>query len=155
MLKHLSNIHAYHCYIKINPLYLRSISKRLNLMGVTRLKRKGQKNRAKSASRNFNLKHLTWVPVIKNVDNEELKKQFGATKKETKKEEAEAAPKAAKAEATQEAQVEAPAAAAATEVKEKPAAKKATAKKAEPAEGKAEKATKAKAARKDKEESAE
>lgn len=56
-------------------------------MGVTRLIRKGRKNRAKSASRRFSLKHLTATPVIKNVDIEELKKQFGAAGgKQVKKE---------------------------------------------------------------------
>ena len=55
-------------------------------MGVTRLKRKGRKNRNVSASRQFSIKHLTATPVIKNVDLEELKKQFTAPKPEAKKE---------------------------------------------------------------------
>lgn len=130
---------------------MRSISKKTESMGVTRLKRKGKKNKAKSATRNFSLKHLTKVPVIKNVDIEELKKEFGAAgKKQTKKAEAAApapAPKAVEAEAPVETPV-------AEEVKEKPA-KKAAAKKEAAAEEKAEKAPKAKAAKKDKEESAE
>lgn len=100
-------------------------------MGVTRLKRKGQKNRAVSATRTFSIKHLTATPVIKNVDIEELKKSFSAPKKETKKAEA---PK----------DVEAPVVgvAAEQEAEAKPA-KKAAAKK----EGE-EKAPKAKAAKK-------
>ena len=55
-------------------------------MGVTRLKRKGRKNRNVSASRQFSIKHLTATPVIKNVDLEELKKQFSAPMPAAKKE---------------------------------------------------------------------
>lgn len=99
-------------------------------MGVTRLIRKGRKNRAKSASRRFSLKHLTATPVIKNVDIEELKKQFGAGEKKAKKEK----PAAAEASVPEEVT---PVAAETTaeEVKEKapkkPAAKKETSETAE------------------------
>jgi len=106
-------------------------------MGVTRLKRKGRKNKNVSSSRQFSLKHLTKTPVIKNVDLDELKKQFSAPKKETKKEEA-------KVEAAPVAEAAAPA-----EKAEAPKAE-APAKKAAPKKEAAEKAPKAKAAKKDK-----
>lgn len=131
--------------MKVNHYICAPFRKRLNLMGVTRLIRKGRKNKAKSASRRFSLKHLTATPVIKNVDIEELKKQFSAPKKETKKEVAAETKAAAKAEAPVEAAVEAP-------VVDAPKAEKAEAKKpaAKKAAPKKEAAPKAKAAKKDK-----
>ena len=45
-------------------------------MGVTRLKRKNRKDRAKSARRRQTLKIQNSKPVIKNVDIEEIKKEF-------------------------------------------------------------------------------
>ncbi len=46
-------------------------------MGVTRLKRKGRVNKTVSRLRIQSIKLLTATPVIKKVDIEELKKQFG------------------------------------------------------------------------------
>ena len=61
-------------------------------MGVTRLKRKDRKNKARANNKVARIKQLLRVPVIKNVDVEELKAQFGggsakSEKKATKKEE--------------------------------------------------------------------
>ncbi|MES2389509.1 MAG: hypothetical protein V4543_16010 [Bacteroidota bacterium] len=47
-------------------------------MAVTRLKRKERRNRAVSTNRVARIKQLTSVPVIKNVDIEEIKKSFAA-----------------------------------------------------------------------------
>ncbi|GHE60700.1 hypothetical protein GCM10011340_14510 [Roseivirga thermotolerans] len=73
-------------------------------MGVTRLKRKGRRNKQKAAQRQSRIKFLTSKPVLKNVDKEELKASFNAeepkkeTKAKAKKEEAPKAEKAAKEE---------------------------------------------------------
>ncbi|NVJ45890.1 MAG: hypothetical protein HWE07_02150 [Cytophagia bacterium] len=101
-------------------------------MGVTRLKRKGRRNKQRSAQRTNQIKQLTAKPVLKNVDKEELIASFKA-------EEPKNAPKAKKEEAPVE---EAP----------KAEAKK---EKAPKAEDKKEKAPKAKAAPKKKEAKAE
>lgn len=68
-------------------------------MAVTRLKRKGRRNKLTSRKRLDSIKLLTATPVIKNVDVEELKQGFSqdsgakpaakAKKTETKKSEAE------------------------------------------------------------------
>jgi hypothetical protein len=50
-------------------------------MAVTRLKRKNRKDRAKSAVRRQTLKIQNALPVIKNVDIEEVKKEFKAKAK--------------------------------------------------------------------------
>jgi len=47
-------------------------------MAVTRLKRKGRKDKAKSAVRRQTLKIQNSKPVMKNVDIEEIKKEFKA-----------------------------------------------------------------------------
>ncbi len=52
-------------------------------MAVTRLKRKNRKDKAKSAVRRQTLKIQNFKPVIKNVDIEEVKKEF-KTKAEKK-----------------------------------------------------------------------
>jgi hypothetical protein len=57
-------------------------------MAVTRLKRKGKRNKAVAKARVQRIKQLTAKPPVKNVDAEALKAAF--TKKTTKK--AEAAP---------------------------------------------------------------
>ena len=62
-------------------------------MAITRLKRKGQRNKSNSAKRLSAIKLLTASPVIKNVDVEALKQGF------TKDSGSKAAPKAKKAEA--------------------------------------------------------
>ena len=93
-------------------------------MAITRLKRKGRRNKQKSSIRRATIKQITATPVIKNVDIEEIKKGFEET----------AAAKPAKKEAKPKA--EAPVAE--VEVKEekkekatkKPAAKKETKEKA-------------------------
>lgn len=61
-------------------------------MGVTRLKRKGRRNKQRSAQRTNQIKQLTAKPVLKNVDKEELIASFKA-------EEPKKAPKAKKEEA--------------------------------------------------------
>ena len=45
-------------------------------MGVTRLKRKDRKNKARANNRVAKIKQLLLTPVIKNVDVEELKSRF-------------------------------------------------------------------------------
>lgn len=60
-------------------------------MAVTRLKRKGKKNRVVSKLRIQNMKLLAARPVISNVDIEAIKEEFKA------KAAAEATPKAKKA----------------------------------------------------------
>ncbi|MFP4094902.1 MAG: hypothetical protein ACLFUB_10475 [Cyclobacteriaceae bacterium] len=69
-------------------------------MGVTRLKRKGLRNKARAKQRNARIKQLTKKPPVKQVDVEAIKAEFeqkGSAKPEDKKPE--------KAEATQEAPV--------------------------------------------------
>jgi hypothetical protein len=50
-------------------------------MPVTRLKRKGRKDRAKSAVRRQSLKNQNFQPVIRNVDIEKVKEEFKAKAK--------------------------------------------------------------------------
>jgi hypothetical protein len=45
-------------------------------MPITRLKRKGRKDKAKSAVRRQSLKNQNFQPVIKNVDIEKIKEDF-------------------------------------------------------------------------------
>ena len=45
-------------------------------MAVTRLKRKNRKDKAKSAVRRQTLKIQNFKPVMKNIDIEEIKKEF-------------------------------------------------------------------------------
>ncbi len=45
-------------------------------MAVTTLKRKARRNRQRQVTRVLKIKHLSAQPVIKNVDVEELKKDF-------------------------------------------------------------------------------
>jgi hypothetical protein len=52
-----------------------------SVMPVTRLKRKNRKDKAKSAVRRQSLKIQNFKPVIKNVDIEEIKKEFDAKAK--------------------------------------------------------------------------
>lgn len=60
-------------------------------MASTKLIRKAQVNKSRAKVRKDTIKRLSWQPVIKKVDIEELKATFGA-KKPAKK----AAPKAKK-----------------------------------------------------------
>ena len=56
-------------------------------MGVTRLKRKGLRNKAKAKTRQENIKKLTKQPPIKQVDVEAIKAEFekkGGSKKSEK-----------------------------------------------------------------------
>ena len=46
-------------------------------MAITRLKRKDRKNKARANNKQRVIKQLLTVPVIKNVDVEALKAQFG------------------------------------------------------------------------------
>lgn len=57
-------------------------------MGVTRLKRKGLRNKIKAKKRIEGIKSLTHLPPIKNVDVEKIKAEFAekAGKKSAKKE---------------------------------------------------------------------
>ena len=62
-------------------------------MAVTRLKRKGRRNKNKSSQRISSIKLLTAKPVIKNVDIDALKQSFpgdssNTTAAKAKKEEA-------------------------------------------------------------------
>ena len=50
-------------------------------MAVTRLKRKGRKDKAKSAVRRQSLKNQNFQPVIRNVDVEKVKEDFKAKAK--------------------------------------------------------------------------
>jgi len=50
-------------------------------MPITRLKRKGRKDKAKSAVRRQSLKNQNFQPVIKNVDIEKVKEEFKAKAK--------------------------------------------------------------------------
>ena len=50
-------------------------------MPVTRLKRKGRKDKAKSAVRRQSLKNQNFQPVIRNVDIEKVKEEFNAKAK--------------------------------------------------------------------------
>lgn len=85
-------------------------------MAITRLKRKGRKNKKTAAVRRSSIKQLTSKPVIKNVDIEEIKKGFKTSTEAAKpKKEVKEAPKA-------EVVVE-------EKVAKKPAAKKAAPKK--------------------------
>jgi hypothetical protein len=52
--------------------------KKHSAMGVTRLKRKNRKDKAKSAVRRQSLKIQNAKPVIKNVDIEKIKEEFKA-----------------------------------------------------------------------------
>ena len=55
-------------------------------MAVTRLKRKGRRNKTNSLKRTTAIKRLTATPVIKNVDVESLKEGFaGGSKKDAAK----------------------------------------------------------------------
>ena len=50
-------------------------------MGVTRLKRKDRKNKARANNKQARIKQLLATPVIKNVDMDELRAQFGEAPK--------------------------------------------------------------------------
>jgi hypothetical protein len=52
-------------------------------MGVTRLKRKDRKNKARANNKVARIKQLLMTPVIKNVDMDELRAQFGEAPKNT------------------------------------------------------------------------
>lgn len=71
-------------------------------MGVTRLKRKARRNKQRAADRVNKIKQLSAVPVIANVDKEELKASFETTTKAEK-------PKAKKAKKAEEVKEETPA----------------------------------------------
>ncbi|MDX2304358.1 MAG: hypothetical protein NW226_16250 [Microscillaceae bacterium] len=49
-------------------------------MAVTRLKRKGRRNRAIANNKVAKIKQLSWKPIIKNVDVEAIKQEFAAKK---------------------------------------------------------------------------
>ncbi len=49
-------------------------------MAVTRLKRKGRKDKAKAAVRRQSLKLQNFKPVLKTVDVEKIKEEFKAKK---------------------------------------------------------------------------
>lgn len=73
-------------------------------MAVTRLKRKGRRNKLNASKRLSSIKLLTATPVIKNVDVEELKKGFSqdsAAKPAAKTKNTEAEPVAEKQEGPQ------------------------------------------------------
>ena len=68
-------------------------------MAVTRLERKGRKNKNVAKNRVATIQRLSFVPVIKNVDVDAIKKEFDAKK-------AKPAVKAKKVEKTVEAKAE-------------------------------------------------
>ncbi|MDG1104868.1 MAG: hypothetical protein P8N26_01770 [Cyclobacteriaceae bacterium] len=49
-------------------------------MAVTRLERKGRKNKNVAKNRVATIQRLSFVPVIKNVDVDAIKKEFDAKK---------------------------------------------------------------------------
>lgn len=49
-------------------------------MGTTRLERKGKKNVARAKNRVKAIKRLNQKPSLKNIDIEEIKKEFAAKK---------------------------------------------------------------------------
>lgn len=53
-------------------------------MAVTRLERKGRKNKARAKARVATIKRLSATPVVKNVDIEAIKAEFEAKKKPAK-----------------------------------------------------------------------
>ena len=68
------------CFPKF-PDYFCAPFKVTKTMSVTRLKRKGRKDKAKSAVRRQSLKIQNFQPVIKNVDVEKIKEEFKASAK--------------------------------------------------------------------------
>lgn len=54
-------------------------------MAVTRLKRKEKRNKIVAKAKVSRIKQLTAMPVIKNVDIEELKSRFSSEKPKTAK----------------------------------------------------------------------
>ncbi|HNP19979.1 MAG TPA: hypothetical protein PKL31_16185 [Fulvivirga sp.] len=108
-------------------------------MAITRLKRKGKRNKVRAKVRKTNIQRLNAVPVIKSVDIEKIKEEFAenakkpAAKKETPKAEVKAteAPKEEKTAKTKAAP-KAEKKAAAPKAEKKEAAPKAEKKKAAP-----------------------
>lgn len=76
-------------------------------MAVTRLERKGRKNKSVAKKKNAAIKLLNETPVIKKVDVEKIKEEFKAKLKSEKPAKEKAAPKK-KAEVKEEATAEAP-----------------------------------------------
>ncbi|MHA6248034.1 hypothetical protein ACXYMU_08875 [Pontibacter sp. CAU 1760] len=68
-------------------------------MGVTRLKRKDRKNKARANNKVARIKQLLLTPVIKNVDMDELRAQFGEAPKNKKENTEEPAAKTEEASA--------------------------------------------------------
>lgn len=69
-------------------------------MAITRLERKGRKNISRAKNRVSKIKQLSAKPVIKNIDIEEIKKEFAANlAKPAKTAKAAEAPKAEVAQA--------------------------------------------------------
>jgi hypothetical protein len=58
------------------PLISKDTNKILNTMAVTTLKRKLKRKRQAQNTRTLKIKQLNAKPVIKNVDVEEIKKEF-------------------------------------------------------------------------------
>ncbi|MFA0960645.1 hypothetical protein AB9P05_02445 [Roseivirga sp. BDSF3-8] len=72
-------------------------------MAGTSLKRKARKNRVVAKRRQDEMKRLNTKPVVKQVDIEEIKKEFAAKSgKKTKSEKKEEAPKAEKESKSEE-----------------------------------------------------
>lgn len=100
------------------PYLCRSKKKRPSTMGVTRLKRKGRRNKQTAKARVARMKSLSFQPVIKNVDTEELKASFVVEEAPKKK----AAKAKKKEEKVEEPKVEAVAEEVTPEVTEAPKA---------------------------------
>lgn len=75
-------------------------------MAVTRLKRKDRRNKARAINKNKRIKQLTALPVIKNIDIEEIKAEFAKKGKGKKEEKAETS-KEEKVEASSKKEVKA------------------------------------------------
>ncbi len=103
-------------------------------MAVTRLERKGRRNKSRAKNRVNSIKRLSAVPTIKNVDIEEIKKSFEKAPAKKAPAKKAAAEKAEEAPAKEDkAEVKAPAKEEKAEAKTKAAPK--AEKKAETAKG--------------------
>lgn len=72
-------INIYFALVKISTIFALLLTE--TAMAVTRLKRKNRKDKAKAAVRRQTLKIQNFQPVMKNVDVEEIKKEFQSKEK--------------------------------------------------------------------------
>lgn len=69
------------CGDKLQNLFIFAPYLKSEVMSVTRLKRKGRKDKAVAARRRTNLKNQNFKPVAKVVDIEKIKEEFKAKAK--------------------------------------------------------------------------